>query len=121
MACQSYAEYHDGRFPVALSELVPSNIISREALNDYRCVIKEAHGIQADWLYFGAGFTERNPPQILIASPLSIGIFWEKPMRVVNYADGSTRRSQVSTRAGRDGPADANSGRCGSASRRPFY
>jgi hypothetical protein len=67
--CKLYAADHAGRFPVHLSELEPDYIASVNSLR-YTTVDKgDGPKPELDWLYFGAGFEERNQPRILIASP----------------------------------------------------
>lgn len=43
-----------------------------------------------DWLYFGAGFTEQNPPRLLIASPQATTTL-PKSRRVIIEGDTSGR------------------------------
>jgi len=67
--CQLYAADHAGRFPVHLSELQPDYIVDVNSLR-YTTVDKDDGPKPVlDWLYFGAGFEEKNLPRILIASP----------------------------------------------------
>ncbi|WP_348544147.1 hypothetical protein [Chthoniobacter sp.] len=66
--CKIYALDHEGRFPMDLSELEPdylSDLKERRYLVDNRVTPL----VLKDWKFFGAGFTEKDPPPILIAAP----------------------------------------------------
>jgi hypothetical protein len=70
-ACKLYAQNHEGHFPIHLSELEP-NYVSRGALSRLGCAREEPDDEldhPMNWFYFGAGFDDKNPPQLLIASP----------------------------------------------------
>jgi hypothetical protein len=67
-ACRIYAFDHDGHFPTHLSELEP-DYLPDSAHWRYIADAKAAPPVVEDWAYFGAGFTEENPPRILIAAP----------------------------------------------------
>ena len=91
-ACKIYASDHEGRFPVHLSELEPDYIPKGE-LDKLRCSSVGREGdptFLMDWLYFGAGFTDENPPHILIVSP-QVTTSLPKPKRVIVKGDGSGR------------------------------
>ena len=91
LAVRVYAQDFEGRFPVHLSELVP-DYIPRENLDDFLYASKigkeDDPRLKHDWLYFGAGFDEKNPPPLLIASPHAFKDK-KKQKRIVIYADGS--------------------------------
>jgi len=80
-ACRRYASDHDGRLPVDLAELTPQYLTQKEwADSRYRVRVTgemawSAPSLSTDdrleWLYFGTGFDETNPPPILIASPIT--------------------------------------------------
>jgi hypothetical protein len=69
-ACTLYASENKDRFPESLSVLSPDYIPSAGA-NSLQYIVEETKRppITADWLYFGAGFTDKNPPSILLAAP----------------------------------------------------
>ena len=71
IACRLYANEHEGRFPMHLSELEP-DYVAPGTLIELRCAsIGEDHDPRytMDWLYFGGGFNETAPPSVLMASP----------------------------------------------------
>ena len=91
LAVRQFAEDHEGRFPTHLSEIVPDyldatqsdNVLFAAKLDD-----EENPRLKYDWLYFGSGFDEKQPPPLLIASPL---VFKDnaRQKRVVVFGDGS--------------------------------
>ena len=91
LAVRIYAQDFEGQFPVHLSDVVP-DYISGENLDDFLYASKigeEDNPRQKhDWLYFGTGFDEKNPPPLLIASPHAFRD-GKKQKRIVIYADGS--------------------------------
>ena len=68
LACKLYAQDHEGRFPVYLNEL-ELDYIQTNGLRCFSVGRDNEPKYQMDWLYFGAGFDEANPPLLLIASP----------------------------------------------------
>jgi hypothetical protein len=70
-ACRLYAMDHEGRFPMHLNELEPDYIVAGQpdGLRDVSLGKEDDPKYMLDWLYFGAGFEEKNPPRVLIASP----------------------------------------------------
>ena len=73
LAAKLFAEDHDGLFPMHLTELAPE-VIPAGNLDDLLCATEiddeSQPRLKYDWLYFGAGFDDKNPPPLLIASPL---------------------------------------------------
>ena len=91
-ACLIYANDHDGRFPVHLSELDP-DYIPAGGYNELRFSSMGQNDdprFLMDWLYFGAGFTDQNPPALLIASPQATTT-QPKLKRVIVQGNGSGR------------------------------
>ncbi len=91
LAARQFAEDHDGRFPMQLSEIVPDYLDANQS--DYLLFAaklgdEENPRLKYDWLYFGAGFDDKNPPPLLIAFPLAFRDD-KKQKRIVIYADGS--------------------------------
>jgi hypothetical protein len=74
-ACQLYAADHSGRFPVSLTEVVPRYLPADQFDKQRYFVGKENEKAKfhADWLYYGTGFTVRNPPRVFLAAPQIIG------------------------------------------------
>lgn len=71
IGCRLYAMDHGGRFPLHLSELEP-DYIPAGWVDQLRCtsIGRDGEpGFAMDWLYFGAGFDDQNPPRLLIVSP----------------------------------------------------
>ncbi len=69
LACKLYAGDHEGRFPVHLSELEPDYIADVKGLRGIVFGPDGKEESRYDWLYFGAGFTESDPPTVFLASP----------------------------------------------------
>lgn len=89
--CRLYAMDHGGRFPVHLDELVPDYITEIKSLRGIVGDSADTPLYTYDWLYFGAGFTDNNPPKVLIASPHITGAVRKPPKRVVILGDISGR------------------------------
>ena len=91
IACRLFAEDHDGRFPVHLSELQP-DYVREENFKSLAYRVVDAAGRPTnetlDWLYYGAGFDDTSITTVLIASP-QVVISKGKPYRVSIQADSS--------------------------------
>ncbi len=90
-ASRQFAEDNNGRFPTHLSEIVPDYLDANQSENVlYAAKVgdEENPRLKYDWLYFGAGFDDKNPPPLLIASPLAFRDD-KKQKRIVINADGS--------------------------------
>ena len=91
LAVRVYAQDNEGRFPLHLSDLVP-DYIPGENLDHLLFAAKigdeDNPRLKYDWLYFGAGFRDTNPPPLLIASPHAFRDD-KKQRRIVIYADGT--------------------------------
>ncbi len=90
--CLIFASDHDGRFPVHLSELEPDYVPAGEyyKLRFSSMGQNDDPTFLMDWLYFGAGFTDKNPPRLLIASPQATTT-QPKLKRVIVEGNGSGR------------------------------
>ena len=86
--CRLYALDHQGRFPMHLDELEPDYFVDVKSCRYGSEGLKNDPLYRMDWLYFGAGFDESNPPQLLIASPQATTTR-EKQMREVVHGDTS--------------------------------
>jgi hypothetical protein len=73
-ACRLYAIEHQDKFPSRLDELEPKYVPHGELEELRRFYATQRPGNQMDWLYFGAGFDVKSPPQLLLASPQAISI-----------------------------------------------
>ncbi|HEY3899386.1 MAG TPA: hypothetical protein VGM54_12270 [Chthoniobacter sp.] len=73
-ACRLYALEHQDRFPSHLDELEPKYVPHGELEELRRFYAGQRPGNQMDWLYFGAGFEVKSPPQLLLASPQAMSI-----------------------------------------------
>ena len=91
--CKLYAADHEGHFPLHLSELEPE-YIGKGGVAKLRCSSvgrDDASKFQMDWLYFGAGFDDKNPPRLLIASPRADTSGTVKMARVMVQGDMAPR------------------------------
>jgi len=89
--CQLYAIDHDGRFPMHLNELAPDYVRQKD-LDEWRFTSlghSERSTILIDWLYFGAGFDDKNPPALLIASPQASTFGKTKQSRIAIAGDAA--------------------------------
>ena len=81
------ASDHFGRFPMNPSELIPDGYLTEGEAAAMQFEVGEDSGdsvyAKQDWLYFGAFFSVRTPPLILIASPQTTGFKSEPPKRIV--------------------------------------
>ena len=73
-ACRLYAIEHQDKLPSRLDELEPKYVPHAELQELRRFYAGQRPENQMDWLYFGAGFDTKNPPQLLLASPQAISI-----------------------------------------------
>jgi len=92
-ACRLYALDHGGNFPAHLGELEPDYLPN---LNELRAAVfvnpNKDSGLRIDWLYFGAGFTEENPPTLLLTSPQAFDRKDRKNrIRIFAFSDTSCR------------------------------
>ena len=91
LAARVYADDNEGRLPIHLRDLIP-DYIGAENLDHVLYAAKigdeDKPRLKHDWLYFGAGFDNKNPPPLLIASPHAFKDD-KKQKRVVIFADGT--------------------------------
>jgi hypothetical protein len=71
-ACNWYAADHQDRYPARLDELEPKYVPHGELEELRRFYAGRRPENQMDWLYFGAGFHAKDPPQLLLASPQTV-------------------------------------------------